>query len=131
VDATTFGTILTATGVAQVAAITARAFYNRRNLSAQNKKLGAEAADIITGATKGIVELVTEQRDEYREEAEGLKKQIEQYVRDQDDIKRFIVLHREWDLEAQKEIEKTGGHIHPPPPVPTAWVRLLRRMDDE
>lgn len=129
-DTVTFATIMTATGVSQVVVVTARAFYNRRQLGASTKKLGAETADIFADAAAGIVKLVTEQRDEAVKQVQEYKRDIDKYIADQDDIKRFIVLHREWDLEAQKEIEKKGGHIHPPPPVPTAWVNLLRRMED-
>lgn len=109
---------LGAGGVGAIGAAIITGFFSKR-------KLGAEAAEIITKAAAGVV---TQLRDELTRANDQLTRQREEQERivmaikrdheiELEDVRAVLQLHVAWDTLALTELSKIGINLPPVPPL--------------
>lgn len=89
------------------------------------RKLGAEAAEIITRAASGVVKDIEAQlaraRQQLTEERDLHQRQMMAVQRDHEleltDIRAVLQLHVAWDTLALAELSKIGVDLPPVPPL--------------
>lgn len=95
--------ILGTASVSSVVGVTAQGFWNRR-------KLSADTVEVIERVSGKAMERLEKRND-------GLEKENEE-------MRKFLVEHRLWDVHAMREINLRGGHLEPPPVPPRRWLEI-------
>lgn len=109
---------LGAGGVGAIGAAIITGFFSKR-------KLGAEAAEIITKAAAGVVtqlerqiERLTKQGEEQQQRHERVVMRIKSdHEAELNDVRAVLQLHVAWDTMALTELAKIGVDLPPVPPL--------------
>lgn len=78
------------------------------------RKLGADATKIITDAAAGVVTTLNVENKRLDDEIVDLR-------RENASLRRAVVAQRVYSAAAQREVNRLGGHLGPPPSLPPEW----------
>jgi len=81
------------------------------------RKLGAEAAKIITDAAAGVVQTMKADREDLLKRIATLEKQVAGWRRQRRADRDAAMLHAAWDTIAIELLAKRGERLPPPPPL--------------
>lgn len=92
---------------------------------ASKRKLGAEAAEIITQAAAGVVKnlqaeidrQVTVREDQARQYVETIDAIVESHEEEMDEVRRVLQLHVAWDAIAIAKMAEFGVDLPEAPPL--------------